>query len=89
VTRSTYNSGSAKTQRRRLLGRDGGEPKPNKMYAIIDGATPSVLLIEKLYEVKPLICFNADAKVCRTRGILNTQYYQLLIVSNPFRGDPI
>jgi hypothetical protein len=56
------------------------------MYAIIDGATPSVLLIEKLYEVKPLISCNADAKVSCTKGVLITQYYPVLIISSPFRG---
>jgi hypothetical protein len=54
------------------------------MYTIIDGATPSVLLIEKLYEVKPLISSRGEGQVNCTKGILNTQYYPVLIVSNPF-----
>jgi hypothetical protein len=35
----------------------------NQMYTIIDGTTLLVLLIEKPYEVKPLICPEGDGQM--------------------------
>jgi hypothetical protein len=59
----------------------------NQMYAIIEGATLLVLLIEKPYEVKPLICPEGDGqmRIIRFARTLVSAFHEGFSIANVIR----
>jgi hypothetical protein len=59
----------------------------NQMYAIIEGATLLVLLIEKPYEVKPLICPEGDGqmRIISFARTLVSAFYKGFSIANVIR----